>query len=50
VLLDFNRAWNPLCAYSHYFHCPLPPRSNWLPVALPVGEQTYAAHSGADAR
>ncbi len=44
VPLDFNQAWNPLCAYSHYFHCPLPPRSNNLPVALPVGEKAYAAH------
>jgi uncharacterized protein (DUF1684 family) len=44
VLLDFNQAWNPLCAYSHYFHCPLPPRANWLPVKIPVGERTYADH------
>lgn len=42
VVLDFNQAWNPLCAYSHYFHCPLPPRSNWLAVALPVGEKSYS--------
>ena len=46
VVLDFNQAWNPLCAYSVYFHCPLPPRSNWLPVALPVGESTYKEHDG----
>lgn len=41
VLLDFNQAWNPLCAYSHYFHCPLPPRSNWLAVAITAGEKAY---------
>ena len=44
VVLDFNQAWNPLCAYSHYFHCPLPPRTNWLAVAIPAGERTYPAH------
>lgn len=44
VVLDFNQAWSPLCAYSHYFHCPLPPRHNWLPVAIPAGERTYPAH------
>ncbi len=44
VVLDFNQAWNPLCAYSHYFHCPLPPRRNWLPLAIPAGERAYPAH------
>lgn len=44
VILDFNQAWNPLCAYSVYFHCPLPPRDNWLQVALPAGEKAYAEH------
>jgi hypothetical protein len=44
VWLDFNQAWNPLCAYSAYFHCPLPPRSNWLRSGIPVGEKVYAEH------
>lgn len=44
VVLDFNQAWNPLCAYSHYFHCPLPPRSNWIPFAIPAGERAYPEH------
>lgn len=44
VWLDFNQAWNPLCAYSAYFHCPLPPRSNWLKSAIPVGEKVYSEH------
>lgn len=44
VWLDFNQAWNPLCAYSAYFHCPLPPRQNWLRSPLPVGERVYAEH------
>lgn len=41
VLLDFNRAWSPLCAYSPFFHCPVPPRTNWIPFSIPVGEKTY---------
>jgi hypothetical protein len=44
VVLDFNQAWNPLCAYSPYFHCPLPPRRNHLQVAIPVGERAYGGH------
>ncbi|MBL9006810.1 MAG: DUF1684 domain-containing protein [Myxococcales bacterium] len=44
VWLDFNQAWNPLCAYSAYFHCPLPPRSNWLKSQIPVGEKVYSEH------
>ena len=41
VILDFNQAWNPLCAYSSYFHCPMPPRANWFSFAVPVGEKVY---------
>jgi uncharacterized protein (DUF1684 family) len=44
VLLDFNQAWNPLCAYSAYFHCPLPPRRNWLKLPVPAGERAYGEH------
>ncbi|MHB8419316.1 MAG: DUF1684 domain-containing protein [Myxococcales bacterium] len=38
TVIDFNLAWNPLCAYSHAFNCPLAPPENRLPVAIPVGE------------
>lgn len=41
ALLDFNQAWNPLCAYSSYFHCPIPPRQDWLAQPIPVGEKPY---------
>jgi len=44
VLLDFNQAWNPLCAYSPYFHCPIPPQKNWLNFPVPAGEKAY--HEG----
>lgn len=41
AVLDFNQAWNPLCAYSSYFHCPIPPRQDWLAQPIPVGERPY---------
>lgn len=37
-LLDFNRAFNPACAFSPLFNCPIPPRENLLPVAVRAGE------------
>jgi hypothetical protein len=40
-VLDFNRAYNPLCNYSPAFNCPIPPRENRLPVAIRAGEMTY---------
>lgn len=41
VLLDFNRAYNPPCAFTPYTTCPLPPRENRLPVRIAAGERTY---------
>ncbi|MHB1845088.1 MAG: DUF1684 domain-containing protein [Deltaproteobacteria bacterium] len=41
TVIDFNLAWNPLCAYSHAFNCPLAPPENRLPVPIPVGEGSY---------
>ncbi len=41
VTIDFNLAYNPLCAYSDAFSCPLPPVENWLPVAIEAGERNY---------
>jgi len=37
VRLDFNRAYNPYCAYSKGYSCPIPPAENWLPVAIRGG-------------
>ncbi len=39
--LDFNRAYNPYCAYNDRWRCPLPPRENWLTVAIRAGEKTF---------
>jgi len=39
VTLDFNKAQNPPCAFSHFTTCPLPPPGNHLPVAIRAGEK-----------
>lgn len=39
VLLDFNAAYNPLCAYSPHFSCPYPPAENQLRVPIRAGER-----------
>jgi uncharacterized protein (DUF1684 family) len=39
-VVDFNRAYNPACAYSPHYNCPVPPPENRLPVAIRVGEMT----------
>lgn len=41
VVLDFNRAENPPCAYNPYTTCPLPPKENRLPLAVRAGERAY---------
>jgi hypothetical protein len=41
LVIDFNYAYNPSCAYNPRWHCPLAPRENWLPVAISAGEQRY---------
>lgn len=41
LVLDFNRAENPPCAYTAYATCPLPPRQNRMPLAIPAGEKRY---------
>jgi len=39
--LDFNRAFNPYCAYTPTFECPFPPIENDLPVAIRAGEKAW---------
>lgn len=41
ILVDFNLAYNPYCAYSEAFSCPLPPVENWLKVPIRAGEKLY---------
>lgn len=37
VILDFNRAYNPYCAYSDDYNCPIPPQNNTLSVKIEAG-------------
>ncbi|HXW66678.1 MAG TPA: DUF1684 domain-containing protein [Thermoplasmata archaeon] len=41
--LDFNRAFNPYCAYTDEYECGFPPAQNDLPVAIRAGEKVWAA-------
>ncbi len=41
TIVDFNLAWNPLCAYSDTYNCPLAPPENRLTIPIPVGEAPY---------
>jgi hypothetical protein len=43
IVLDFNRAFNPPCAFTPYAACPLPPPENRLAIAVRAGEQRYRA-------
>jgi uncharacterized protein len=41
IILDFNLAYNPYCAYVDDYSCPFPPKSNVLEVAIEAGEKSY---------
>lgn len=41
IEIDFNKAYNPYCAYVIDYLCPLPPRENFLLVSVDVGEKNY---------
>jgi uncharacterized protein (DUF1684 family) len=44
LVVDFNKAYNPPCAFSDYATCPLPPQQNRLNLAVTAGEKDYHAH------
>ncbi|MBC3541828.1 DUF1684 domain-containing protein [Rufibacter sediminis] len=41
VWLDFNKAYNPYCAYGDGYSCPIPPKENKLPVRVEAGVKNY---------
>lgn len=42
VTIDFNKAYNPYCAYvSDKYNCPIPPKENYLPIAILAGEKKF---------
>ena len=46
VILDFNQAYNPYCAYDpERWSCPIPPKENRLKVRIEAGEKTFEASS-----
>jgi uncharacterized protein len=45
TILDFNKAYNPPCAFTAFATCPLPPKQNVLSLSVTAGEKEY---SGAD--
>lgn len=41
ITLDFNKAYNPYCAYNDTYSCPIPPAENLLKVPINAGEKIY---------
>ena len=44
TVIDFNKAFNPPCAFTAFATCPLPPEQNVLPVAITAGEKNFGQH------
>jgi len=42
IVVDFNRAYSPMCNFSPAFNCPIPPVENHLKVAIEAGQKTYS--------
>ncbi len=42
MVIDFNKAYNPYCAYNHKYSCPIPPDENHLEVKIKAGVKAYA--------
>jgi uncharacterized protein len=41
MIIDFNKCYNPYCAYSEGYNCPIPPKENTLEIAIVAGEQNF---------
>lgn len=41
IVLDFNKAYNPYCAYNNKYSCPIPPKENHLKIEIKAGVKTY---------
>jgi len=41
ILLDFNKCYNPYCAFADGFNCPIPPDENSLTIEIKAGEKTF---------
>jgi uncharacterized protein (DUF1684 family) len=41
LIIDFNKAYNPYCAFTDGYNCPIPPKENTLKLAVEAGEKKY---------
>lgn len=44
IIIDFNKAYNPYCAYNDKYSCPIPPRENNLVVKIKAGILNFEKH------
>ena len=44
IVVDFNKAYNPPCAFTDYATCPIPPQENRLDLAVTAGEKDFHGH------
>lgn len=44
TIIDFNKAYNPPCAFTKYATCPLPPKDNYLQLEITAGEKKFGNH------
>jgi len=41
ILIDFNKAYNPYCAYNSKYSCPIPPKENYIETEIRAGEKNF---------
>lgn len=41
IIIDFNKAYNPYCAYNHKYSCPVPPAENHLDIKIMAGVKAF---------
>jgi len=44
IVIDFNKAYNPYCAYNHRYSCPIPPEVNHVNIEIPAGVMAFKGH------
>jgi len=44
IIIDFNKAYNPYCAYNEKYSCPIVPRVNYLPIEVKAGVRAFGKH------
>lgn len=44
LVIDFNSAYNPYCAYNEKYSCPIVPRENYLDIKVEAGVKAFAKH------